>query len=182
MIAAKIYSWITSHSKVLIVSLVGILLVIVGLLVFSCKNTDVHNGRTGDNVAKTEVANVPPNISADTAVTVRRKSTEHDPDLVVTQKYTASINGKKVSVPMVTSKDSTTATVTQSVDVTALVKPLLPRWEAGVGVGYDNDGFYVPVAIQRNYKPDRSLEFTIHLNPRDGMKPNGGSMIHKWHF
>lgn len=121
-----------------------------------------------------------------------QKVSESEPDLILDTKYTAQLNGHKVTVPIrKTTMSNTekpkggtnvTASVTQELDVSNLVEPLLPDWEVGVGIGVHDSNVYVPVAIQRNYKIDRAVEAVIHLDSRNHLKPNGISIMHKWKF
>ena len=123
-----------------------------------------------------------------------QKVSESEPDLILDTKYTAQLNGHKVTVPIKKTTVATsntdkpkggtnvTARVTQELDVSNLVKPLLPDWEVGVGIGVHDSHVYVPVAIQRNYKIDRAVEAVIHLDSHNSLKPNGITIMHKWKF
>ena len=81
-----------------------------------------------------------PQVSSSISVVPKEKPS--DPDLKVTQKYTAQINNKTVEIPLskpkeTLSPDGQTVVVSQTVDMTAAVKPMLPRWSVGVGIGKD---------------------------------------------
>lgn len=120
-----------------------------------------------------------------TGITVKPKEKPTDPDLKVTQKYTAQVNGKTVEVPLSTPKETlkdNQVVVSQTLDVSAAVKPLLPRWSIGVGVGRYGSETYIPVSVTRHYKPaKRSLQFTIKYSTDKG-KINGGEIQHLWSF
>ena len=104
----------------------------------------------------------------------------------MTQKYTASINGKTVEVPLSQPKETLNkdnqVVVSQTLDVTSAVKPLLPRWSIGVGVGRYGSETYIPLSVTRHYKPaKRSLQFTLKYSIDKG-KINGGEIQHLWSF
>lgn len=121
-----------------------------------------------------------------TEIQASQKVSNDEPDLTLSQNYVATINGHKVTVPVqhVSKSDTkgTTVTLQQDIDVSTLVKPLVPKWEIGVGIGVHKADVYVPVAIQRNYKIDRAVEAVIHLDSRNCLKPNGVTVMHKWCF
>ena len=126
-----------------------------------------------------------PQVSSSISVVPKVKPS--DPDLKVTQKYTAQINNKTVEIPLskpkeTLSADGQTVVVSQSLDVTAAVKPILPRWSVGVGVGRYHNETYIPVSLTRHYKPlKRSLQFTLKYSI-DKTKITGGEIQHLWNF
>lgn len=135
-------------------------------------------------ITNSSTSQVSPQVS--TAISVKPKEKPTDPDLKVTQKYTAQVNGKTVEVPLSKPKETLTkdnqVVVSQTLDVSAAVKPLLPRWSIGVGVGRYGHETYIPVSITRHYKPaKRSLQFTIKYSTDKG-KINGGEIQHLWSF
>ena len=135
-------------------------------------------------VTSSSTSQVPPQVS--TGISVKPKEKPTDPDLKVTQKYTAQVNGKTVEVPLSKPKETLTkdnqVVVSQTLDVSAAVKPLLPRWSIGVGVGRYGHETYIPVSVTRHYKPaKRSLQFTIKYSTDKG-KINGGEIQHLWSF
>lgn len=134
-------------------------------------------------VTSSSTSQLPPQVS--TAISVKPKEKPTDPDLKVTQKYTAQVNGKTVEVPLSKPKETlkdNQVVVSQTLDVSAAVKPLLPRWSIGVGVGRYGSETYIPVSITRHYKPaKRSLQFTIKYSTDKG-KINGGEIQHLWNF
>lgn len=132
-----------------------------------------------------------------TGIQAEIKTTPDDEDLVLSQKYTAVINGEKVSVPIVKRTTGTTyqpdsanssnvpasqkdvkATVEQTIDLTPVLSRLRPSWELGTGLSYMNNRSYVPISIQRNYANDKALELTVLVNT-DG-KAEGAMVQHKW--
>lgn len=132
-----------------------------------------------------------------TRIHAESKTNPNDADLVWSQKYTAVINGEKVSVPIVKRTTGTTyqpdsanssnvpaspqdvkATVEQTIDLTPVLSRLHPSWELGTGVSYMNKKAYVPMSIQRNYAQDKALELTV-LVDTDG-KAQGAMIQHKW--
>ena len=125
-------------------------------------------------------------VTAKSTLSVTPKVTQSDPDLVINHYYTATIDGKTSKVPLKTTKetkvDDYTVKYTQELDVTNLVKPMLPNWELGVGLGVHDSDPYVPVSIQRNYKTNKALRVSIHLDPKDSMRPNGAEVVHVWKF
>lgn len=146
----------------------------------------------------------PPNSSDSTSglmsttrIQATFKDNPNEEDLVLSQKYTAVVNGEKVSVPIVKRTTGTNyqptcasssdvvqspqqvkATVEQTIDLTPVLSKLRPSWELGTGLSYMNDKAYVPVSIQRNYAADKALELTVLVNT-DG-KAQGAMVQHKW--
>lgn len=91
-----------------------------------------------------------------TELSVSPKVTDSSPDLIINHKYTAEIEGKRIEVPTVSTKN--TATVTTHLDVTPVVRQLVPRWEVGVGVSSDRK----PIAsIQYNFKVNQGIECVV---------------------
>ncbi len=119
-------------------------------------------------------------ITTESTLKVTPKVTASDPDLVVSNKYVAKINGEYVEAPVKTTKDASTAVVSTTIDVTPLVKQMAPKWEAGVGVGCVDKEILPCVTLQRNYKQDRAVEAVIQMDDRGHFK--GASVIHKWRF
>lgn len=119
-------------------------------------------------------------ITSESTLKVTPKTSESDPDLVVSNKYVAKINGEYVEAPVQTTKDTSTAVVSTTVDVTPLVKQMTPKWEAGVGVGCVDKEILPCVTLQRNYKEDKAVEAVIQMD--DHGKVKGASVIHKWRF
>lgn len=163
--------------------LVGILLgvLITGLYFTSVRrggNTNVHQPET----PKTTTNKLP--VTTQSTLSVTKKVTESDPDLIVSNKYVAKIDGKLVEAPIKNvsykDKNSTTATVSTTIDVTPLVKQMTPKWEVGVGVGYVDNDILPCMTLQRNYKHDKAVEAVIQIDTSGNFK--GASLVHKWRF
>lgn len=165
--------------------LAGILLVgvlITGLYFTSVRrggNTNVHHSET----LKTTTSQLP--VTTQSTLSVTKKITESDPDLIVSNKYVAKIDGKLVEAPIkpdvsYKDKNSTTTIVSTTIDVTPLVKQMTPKWEAGVGVGYIDNDVLPCMTLQRNYKHDKAVEAVIQIDTSGNFK--GASLVHKWRF
>lgn len=133
-------------------------------------------------------------LSTTTSLSVTPKDSPEAPDLAVNQKYVATINNKKVEVPITnvqaqgnttsaspTSATPYTATVQQEVDITPLVNLMVPRWELGVGLGKQGSNTYIPVSVQRNYTATKAVQMELHIDPRN-QKVTGVELQHKWRF
>lgn len=141
--------------------------------------------------SRSSVSSVPVSTT-NIQVTTKNKTT--DPDLSLTQKYVATINDKKVEVPIKnvvseasTSTDSVggaspyTATVSQTIDLTPLVKATIPSWEVGLGVGHYRGETYGSFSLQRNYKKDKAISVELNIDP-SARQVKGLSIQHKWLF
>lgn len=144
--------------------------------------------------APTSRSSVPNALVSTTNVQVTTKSNGTDPDLKLTQKYVATINDKKVEVPIknvvpeattsarpVGSATPYTAVVSQTIDLTPIAKAVSPNWEVGVGVGRYRSDTYVPLSLQRNYKNDKAICVELAVDPKD-RQVKGWSIQHKWLF
>lgn len=160
--------------------LLGVL--ITGLYFTSVRrggNTNVHQPETPKTTSQLPV-------TTQSTLSVTKKITESDPDLVVSNKYVAKIDGKLVEAPIkpdvsnTEGKNSTTATVSTTIDVTPLVNKMTPKWEAGVGVGYVDNDVLPCMTLQRNYKHDKAVEAVIQIDTSGNFK--GASLVHKWRF
>lgn len=132
-------------------------------------------------------------LSTTTSLSVTPKDSPEAPDLTITQKYVASINNKKVEVPITnvpqgnttsastTSATPYTASVQQEVDITPLVNLMVPRWELGVGLGRHEGDTYIPVSVQRNYNHNKAFQLELHIDPSN-QKVTGAALQHKWRF
>lgn len=164
--------------------LAGVLVVVLitGLYFTSVRrggNTNVHQPET----PKITTSQLP--VTTQSTLSVTKKNTESEPDLIVSNKYVAKIDGKLVEAPLkdvsYKDKNSTTATVSTTIDVTPLVNKMTPKWEAGVGVGCTDKGDVLPcMTLQRNYKHDKAVEAIIQIDTDGNFK--GASVIHKWRF
>ena len=159
-----------------------IILVILIMIIPSCSKKE-ENKETPKVTSSSSLTS--PQVSSSISVVPKVKPS--DPDLKVTQKYTAQINNKTVEIPLskpkeTLSTDGQTVVVSQNLDVTAAVKPILPRWSVGVGIGKDRNETYIPFSITRHYKPlKRSLQFTLKYSI-DKTKITGGEIQHLWNF
>lgn len=163
--------------------LAGILLgvLIIGLYFTSVRrggNTNVHQPETP------KITTSKPTVTTQSTLSVTKKTTESEPDLIVSNKYVAKIDGKLMEAPIKNvsykDKNSTTTTVSTTIDVTPLVKQMTPKWEAGVGVGYVDNDVLPCMTLQRNYKHDKAVEAVIQIDTSGNFK--GASVIHKWRF
>lgn len=119
--------------------------------------------------------------------------------LVIHESLVASNDNRKVEVPIKQvyaplrnikapiynpNPDNNNKTVTyeNKIDVSALVRPLVPKWEIGTGVGTHRGNVYVPVSVQRDYKVDKAVRMEVHLDPKDRMAPKGVEVQHIWKF
>lgn len=119
--------------------------------------------------------------------------------LVIHESLVASNGHRKVEVPIRNIKvpiivdnpsdnnnpnpdNNKTVTYENKIDVSALVRPLVPKWEIGTGVGTHRGNVYVPVSVQRDYKVDKAVRVEVHLDPKDRMAPKGVEVQHIWKF
>lgn len=121
--------------------------------------------------------------------------------LVIHESLVASNGNRKVEVPIRNIKapiykpdsdnnpstpatpNNKTVTYENKIDVSALVRPLVPKWEIGTGVGTHRGNVYVPVSVQRDYKGvDKAVRVEVHLDPKDRMAPKGVEVQHIWKF
>lgn len=141
--------------------------------------------------SRSSLSNVP--VST-TEVRVTTKTSPSDPDLSLTQHYTAKINDTKVEVPIINAKPKTaasadatggvtdvTANVVQTIDLTPVTDALRPDWEVGVGIGRHSNSTYIPVSIQRNYKYNKAIYAELQYKPSDN-SIKGFAIQHKWSF
>lgn len=182
------------NSKDLYVGIIiGVVLGAVGCYWFATKGDHTH--------LDTNMSNSTSGLQSTTEVQLVPKSSPYEEDLLVSQKYTAVINGEKVSVPIV--KKATTdpssqpssssgdanvqgqmkavgdnkVIVTQTVDLTPVLKKLKPTWELGIGYMYNSNQHYGVVSVQRNYKDTKAIEVTGFIKDN---KFDGGMVQHKW--
>lgn len=130
--------------------------------------------------------NDPKRVLKDTTeVTVRSKVSPDEPDLEVTNRYIAKVNGKTLEVPMETHKEDSSAKVSTEINLTPVVRELADKeykrnWEVSTGLGRSHDGhWYVPIGIQRNYNYDKAIEVSIGLT-HDHIETI--QVAHKWKF
>lgn len=114
--------------------------------------------------------------------------------LIIHESLVASNGHRRVEVPIRDTKTpiatpnsdnpnpNKTVTYENKIDVSALVRPLVPKWEIGTGVGTHRGNVYVPVSVQRDYKVDKAVRVEVHLDPKDRMAPKGVEVQHIWKF
>lgn len=67
------------------------------------------------------------------------------------------------------------------IDVSDLVEPLIPKWEAGIGIGTHKGDHYIPFSIQRDYDEDKALRVELHVKPYGPHRGlNGFEVQHIW--
>lgn len=125
----------------------------------------------------------PPTIT--TKVSIKEKSKPTDADLQMEQTYIATINQQTYRIPIkTTSKDNTTATIDQTIDLTPLLKDTIEKkrpWEIGMGIGIQDNKLYMPVSIQRNYNNKHALELQLNLGHNTSII-TGGQLLYKRRF
>lgn len=117
-----------------------------------------------------------------TKLSIKEKEKPTDADLQMEQTYVATINQHTYRLPVKNvTKDNTTATIDQTIDLTPLLKDTLEKkrpWEIGVGVGIQDNKFYVPVSVQRNYNNKHALELQLNIGHNKSII-TGGQLLYK---
>ena len=156
-----------------------------------------YSRSSGHSIPHKDIINTTTNESAkitstDTITVTPNK--EPNDVLVVHESLVASNGTRKVEVPIKHIKapiynpdnynnpNNKTVTYENKIDVSALVRPLVPKWEIGTGVGTHRGNVYVPVSVQRDYKVDKAVRVEVHLDPKDRMAPKGVEVQHIWKF
>ena len=187
---------ITNYFKYIIVAVVSFLL---GYGCYAILHSTTTT--TTDSVSKVESSkdSIGTEVLHETNhMTFKEKQRNTDPDLVVSNRYIAEINGQTFEIPKRTgqeslrnSKDSKgdslglQTKVTSDIDMTPVVKKMADleykrNWEVSTGLGRSHDGhFYVPIGLQRNYNYDRAIEVSIGLS-KDHVE--NFQVVHKWKF
>ena len=169
-------NYLTTTIKYIIVAVVSFLLG-YGCYAYFHKTTTNSESKVESKSKDTEV------IHETHTVTVKEKQRDTDPDLVVNNRYTASIHGETMEIPVVPHKDQTK--VTTEIDMTPVVRKLADaeykrNWEVSTGLGRSHDGhFYVPIGLQKNYNYDRAIEVSVGLS-KDHIE--NFQVTHKWKF
>ena len=123
-----------------------------------------------------------------TQISTKPKVSASDPDVEVTQTYTAKVNGETVKVPLKSSAIGSTGVIRQDFDFTPVVsrmahyiaqKDYKKDWEVSAGVGVESGYTYGLIGVQRNYNKDRAIEVEVHLRTTG---VSGGEIKHKWLF
>ena len=135
---------------------------------------------------------VKPLVKEAVNVKLTHKVTPDDPDLEVSTRYKAVINGTEVTIPntnKVTKGDigDTKASVETVVDLTPLVEQIVDKevkhqWGFSTGVGVHDKDLYIPITITRYYKSHKAFSISVHTDPKDGFRPNGFEVSHQWYF
>lgn len=122
------------------------------------------------------------NPTIKTKLSIKEKEKPTDADLQMEQTYVATINQHTYRLPVKNvTKDNTTATIDQTIDLTPLLKDTLEKkrpWEIGVGVGVQDNKFYVPVSVQRNYNNKHALELQLNIGHNNSII-TGGQLLYK---
>lgn len=170
-------NYLTTTIKYIIVAVVSFLLGYGCYAYFHKTTTTNSESKVESKTKDTEV------IHETHTVTIKEKQRDTDPDLVVNNRYTASIHGETMEIPVVPHKDQTK--VTTEIDMTSVVRKLADaeykrNWEVSTGLGRSHDGhFYVPISLQKNYNYDRAIEVSVGLS-RDHIE--NFQVTHKWKF
>ena len=171
-------NYLTTTIKYIIVAVVSFLLG-YGCYAYFHKTTTTTNSES-----KVESKSKDTEVIHEThAVTIQEKQRDTDPDLVVNNRYTASIHGETMEIPVVPHKDQTK--ITTEINMTPVVRKLADaeykrNWEVSTGLGRSHDGhFYVPIGLQKNYNYDRAIEVSVGLS-RDHVE--NFQVTHKWKF
>lgn len=117
-----------------------------------------------------------------TKLSIKEKEKPTDADLQMEQTYVATINQHTYRLPVKNvTKDNMTATIDQTIDLTPLLKDTLEKkrpWEIGMGVGIQDNKFYVPVSVQRNYNNKHALELQLNIGHNNSII-TGGQLLYK---
>ena len=170
-------NYLTTTIKYIIVAVVSFLLGYGCYAYFHKTTTTNSESKVESKTKDTEV------IHETHTVTIQEKQRDTDPDLVVNNRYTASIHGETMEIPVVPHKDQTK--VTTEINMTPVVRKLADaeykrNWEVSTGLGRSHDGhFYVPIGLQKNYNYDRAIEVSVGLS-KDHIE--NFQVTHKWKF
>ena len=52
----------------------------------------------------------------------------------------------------------------------------------GIGIGRMDGKTYIPIAYERMYAKNKSIEIQVNLTPGEKKKVSGGQIMHKWYF
>nr|WP_320145652.1 hypothetical protein [uncultured Anaeromusa sp.] len=121
-----------------------------------------------------------------TEVSAVGKQQTTDPDVKLNQTYTADINGQQVKVPVTKGTAlGTTGVIKQEVDLTPVVDMAMRitretygrgNWEVSTGLGREQNHWYIPVELKRNYNKDESLSLELHVAPTEDKRLSGGEL------
>lgn len=170
-----------------------LIIIITGVFKHWYSRGSVHSTPHKDTIKTTNDAT---KVTSTGTITVTPNKEPNDV-LVVHESLVASNGNRKVEVPIRNIKapiivdnpspsnnpNNKTVTYENKIDVSALVRPLVPKWEIGTGVGTHRGDVYVPVSVQRDYKGvDKAVRVEVHLDPKDRMAPKGVEVQHIWKF
>lgn len=172
-----------------------LLIIITGVFKHWYSRSSGHSIPNKDTIKATETTD---KVTSTGTITVTPNKEPNDV-LVVHESLVASNGHRKVEVPIKSIKapitvdnpsnnpdtpnnNNKTVTYENKIDVSALVRPLVPKWEIGTGVGTHRGNVYVPVSVQRDYKVDKAVRVEVHLDPKDRMAPKGVEVQHIWKF
>lgn len=151
------------------------------------------NGSSVDSSLRdnTQIESPPFYVDDATTVTLTRKTSGEDPDMVVNNKYVATIDGETVEIPLTKTdtenKNGNQVVVSHQVDMTPVIEKLGESeydrdWSVGSGIGIDNNSdIYIPLSIERHFNKDRSLEMIVGVDT-DGSGVENTTILYKCHF
>lgn len=169
-----------------------LVIIISGVFKHWYSRGSVHSVPHKDTIKATESSD---KVTSTGTITVTPNKEPNDV-LVIHESLVASNGHRRVEVPIRDTKtpipdnpnsdthnnSNKTVTYENKIDVSALVRPLVPKWEIGTGVGTHRGNVYVPVSVQRDYKVDKAVRVEVHLDPKDRMAPKGVEVQHIWKF
>lgn len=183
----------TTHKTKTIALLIT--LIFAGLVTYAI---GYNKGMQAGIGARGTASSTPNPVSAiKTKLSVREKDKPDEADLTLHQTYTATINNETYKLPIIPSSPShhtgtiwqqdkkdgeakgVSATIDQTIDITPLLQDKLEKkrqWEIGTGLGYNDNKFYIPIAVQRNLSNTSSLELQINVT---STKVTGGQFLYK---
>lgn len=175
----------------------GIFLTLVIIIITGVFKHWYSRGSVHSVPHKDTVKTVEDKVTSTGTITVTPNKEPNDV-LVIHESLVASNGHRRVEVPIRNTKtpiatpnsdnynsdnpNNKTVTYENKIDVSALVRPLVPKWEIGTGVGTHRGDVYVPVSVQRDYKVDKAVRVEVHLDPKDRMAPKGIEVQHIWKF
>lgn len=140
-----------------------VLIILLLISLFKLWYTHKDTSETTTKVVHQENTSIP-QINTTTVLTATPKATHNSPDLVVSTKYKAEINGQIIEVPLKSSKETNTYILRQTVDVSDFIKDQIPTWSVGIGVGYRGNEVYYPLSVERSLDLNKAVRFEVHLD------------------
>lgn len=184
--------------------IIYILLVIMGIILGVAFKNGSNNTASSDTLNTTSTTlrdiNDTSKITSKGTITITSAPSTATGDTLVVKESLVATNGNRKaevpirnqSVPLNNNENKDTSNknieVTNTIDVSSLVRPLVPKWEIGIGVGTHDGDTYIPVSIQRDYKVDKAVRLEIHLDPtakgdtKRILSPKGIEVQHVWKF